>query len=114
MCLAGSFFEAVLSQPRKDPRMNDLSSSTGRIERLRAIARQVRDFAEKEAESSGLPGQDQGPADAYRHLVGVADRPHQHRDQHAVLHLFAQPAEFNLAGAEARVICLRQVSCAAA
>jgi hypothetical protein len=22
---------------------------------------------------SGLPGQDQGPADAYRHLVGVAE-----------------------------------------
>ena len=39
--------------------MNDLSPSTGRIERLRAIARQVRDFAEK--------------ADAYRHLVGVAE-----------------------------------------
>ncbi|MCA4920503.1 MAG: hypothetical protein ING82_13840 [Roseomonas sp.] len=53
--------------------MNDLSPSTGRIERLRAIARQVRDFAEKEAESSRLPGQDQGPADAYRHLVGVAE-----------------------------------------
>jgi hypothetical protein len=45
----------------------------GRIARLRAIAAQVRDFADDEAAASRLPGQDQGPADAYRHLVGVTE-----------------------------------------
>lgn len=45
----------------------------GRIARLRAIAAEVRRFAEAEALSSRLPGQDQGPADAYRHLIGVAE-----------------------------------------
>lgn len=34
---------------------------------------EIQRFAEREAELSGLPGQDQGPADAYRHLVGVAE-----------------------------------------
>lgn len=53
--------------------MDDPSPSMGRIARLRAIAGEVRDFAEAEATASRLPGQDQGPADAYRHLVGVAE-----------------------------------------
>ena len=53
--------------------MDDPSPSLGRIARLRAIAEQVRDFANDEAAASRLPGQDQGPADAYRHLVGVAE-----------------------------------------
>ena len=53
--------------------MDDPSPSLGRIARLRAIAAQVRDFANDEAAASRLPGQDQGPADAYRHLVGVAE-----------------------------------------
>jgi hypothetical protein len=43
-------------------------------------------------------------------MKALGNRPHQHRDQHAVLHLFAQPAEFNLAGAEARVIRLCQIA----
>jgi hypothetical protein len=41
--------------------------------RLRSLAGEVRTFAEEEGKASGLPGQDQGPADAYRHLVGVAE-----------------------------------------
>ena len=53
--------------------MEDASQGLSRMARLRLIAGQVRDFAEKEAGLSQLPGQDQGPADAYRHLVGVAE-----------------------------------------
>jgi hypothetical protein len=53
--------------------MGDTAEGLGRFARLRATAAQVRDFAEEEAKESGLPGQDQGPADAYRHLVGVAE-----------------------------------------
>ena len=43
-------------------------------------------------------------------VKALGDRPHQHRDQHAVLHLFAKPAEFDLAGAEAGVIRLGQIA----
>lgn len=53
--------------------MDEASPGSSRIARLRLVAGQVRRFAEFEAERSGLPGQDQGPADAYRHLVGVAE-----------------------------------------
>ena len=53
--------------------MDEPSSPTGRIARLRAAAEQVSTFARREAELSGLPGQAEGPADAYRHLVGVAE-----------------------------------------
>jgi hypothetical protein len=53
--------------------MEDGSPRLNRETRLRALAAQVRDFAIDEAKWSGLPGQDQGPADAYRHLVGVAE-----------------------------------------
>lgn len=41
--------------------------------RLGAIANDVADFADKEASLSQLPGLNQGPGDAYRHLVGVAE-----------------------------------------
>ena len=37
------------------------------------MAGQVGTFAREEARSSDLPGQAEGPADAYRHLVGVAE-----------------------------------------
>ena len=53
--------------------MEDGSLRLNREAGLRALAAQVRDFAIDEAKSSGLSGQDQGPADAYRHLVGVAE-----------------------------------------
>lgn len=53
--------------------MDEPSPPTGMRERLRAVAVQVRNFATREAELSGLPGQAEGPADAYRHLVGVAE-----------------------------------------
>ncbi len=53
--------------------MDDPNPSMGRIARPRAIAGEVRDFAEVEATASRVPGQDQAPADAYRHLVGVAE-----------------------------------------
>ena len=45
----------------------------GRMARLRAIAGQVSVFAKAEALASGLPGQDQEPGDAYRHMLGVAE-----------------------------------------
>ena len=53
--------------------MDDPSASGSRYVRLRSVANQVSDFAREEARSSGLPGQAEGPADAYRHLVGVAE-----------------------------------------
>jgi hypothetical protein len=53
--------------------MENGSPQLNREARPRLLAVQVRDFAIAEARSSGLPGQDQGPADAYRHLVGVAE-----------------------------------------
>ena len=53
--------------------MDEPSPPTGRIARLRAVAEQVSTFARREAESPGLPGQAEGPADAYRHLLGVAE-----------------------------------------
>lgn len=53
--------------------MEDGSPRLNREARLRVLAGQVRDFAIDEARLSGLPDQDQGPADAYRHLVGVAE-----------------------------------------
>ncbi len=43
------------------------------VARLRAIAGEVADFAAEEARQSQLPGLDQGPGDAHRHLVGVAE-----------------------------------------
>lgn len=43
------------------------------VNQARATVQQIRRFADREGEASGLPGQDQGPADAYRHLVGVAE-----------------------------------------
>lgn len=53
--------------------MIDFILGADRRAQLEGIARQVRDFASKEAVASGLPGQDQGPADAYRHLLGIAE-----------------------------------------
>lgn len=53
--------------------MEHPAEQAGRMARLRAIAAEVREFAEVEALNAGLPGQDQGPADAYRHLVGVGE-----------------------------------------
>jgi hypothetical protein len=53
--------------------MDEPNRGMGLRARLEAIARQVREFAQEEARRSRLPGQDQGPADAYRHLVGVAE-----------------------------------------
>ena len=44
-----------------------------RLTSLYAMAGQVGTFAREEARSSDLPGQAEGPADAYRHLVGVAE-----------------------------------------
>jgi hypothetical protein len=41
--------------------------------RMRAISQEIIDFAKFEAGDSRLPGQDQGPGDAYRHLIGVAE-----------------------------------------
>ena len=41
--------------------------------RLRQIAYEVAEFAKSEALMSGLPGSTNGPADAYRHLVGVGE-----------------------------------------
>lgn len=43
------------------------------VAELRRVTLDVRRFATEEAKQSGLPGVDQGPADAYRHLVGVAE-----------------------------------------
>jgi hypothetical protein len=57
----------------KDTVMEEPAARPGMVARMRAIAGQVRDFADAEAAASGLPGLDQGPADAYRHLVGVAE-----------------------------------------
>jgi hypothetical protein len=53
--------------------MDQPASQPGRMARVRAVAAEIRVFAEAEAVRSGLPGQDQGPADACRHLVGVAE-----------------------------------------
>lgn len=55
-----------------------MSSGTTLIEtpfasRLREIAGQVAEFANAEANDSGLPGHVNGPQDAYRHLVGVGE-----------------------------------------
>ena len=33
----------------------------------------IYDFAEREAVSSQLPGREEGPADAYRHILGAAE-----------------------------------------
>lgn len=57
--------------------MEDGSPRLNREARLRVLAAQVRDFAIDEARLSGLPGQDQGPADAHRHLAGVAELSRQ-------------------------------------
>lgn len=46
---------------------------------IRASIREIRNFADSEADRSGLPGLDQGPADAYRHLIGVAEMARRFR-----------------------------------
>lgn len=50
-----------------------MSSTALAASRRDQIAAEVAEFARKEAATSGLPGMSQGPADAYRHLIGVAE-----------------------------------------
>lgn len=53
--------------------MSSTMPATSRWDRLNQIAAEVAEFAREEALASGLPGMSQGPADAYRHLIGVAE-----------------------------------------